>query len=174
MKLSTAIDLARDQQTLQVLSVKSVRKVNFCFNVMTDQRSFFLSSKILGSQNSSATGRTITEKVQVLRFVKFSYNFGLLTVYQSSFILTGWKPVWAVLERGVLHYFNTRAEAANLNDSRRRDYKYLDSARVTASKENPLSFFIHVSCGLLLYANGQFIARFLIVQRWNFASVKCY
>lgn len=57
----------------------------------------------------------------------------------------GWKPVWAVLERGVLHYFNTRAEAANMNDSRRRDYKYLDSARVTASNENPLSFFIHVS-----------------------------
>lgn len=57
----------------------------------------------------------------------------------------GWKPLWAVLERGVLHYFNTRAEAANFNDSRRRDYKYLDSARVTASSENPLSFFIHVS-----------------------------
>lgn len=53
--------------------------------------------------------------------------------------------MWAVLERGVLYYFNKRAESANLNENRRRDYKYLDSARVTASKENPLSFFVHVS-----------------------------
>ncbi len=30
-ELTTAIDLARDAQTLQVLSVKSVRKVNFRF-----------------------------------------------------------------------------------------------------------------------------------------------
>ncbi|XP_037046475.1 oxysterol-binding protein-related protein 1 isoform X2 [Bradysia coprophila] len=99
-----AIDLARDQQTLQVLSVKSVRKVH----------------------------KTVVRLEGPL-------------LKRSRFL--GWKPVWAVLERGVLHYFNTRAEAANLNDSRRRDYKYLDSARVTASKENPLSFFIHFNDG---------------------------
>lgn len=53
--------------------------------------------------------------------------------------------MWAVLERGVLYYFNTRAEAANLNDNKRRDYKYLDSARVTPSIDNPLSFVINVN-----------------------------
>ena len=52
--------------------------------------------------------------------------------------------MWVVLERGVLHYFASRAEAASHNDAKRMDYKYLDNARVVPQSENATSFIIHV------------------------------
>ncbi|XP_037082004.1 oxysterol-binding protein-related protein 2-like [Pollicipes pollicipes] len=43
---------------------------------------------------------------------------------------TGWKPVWAVLERGVLTYFSSRGDASS--GVKRKDFKYLDGARVAS------------------------------------------
>ncbi|XP_043237792.1 oxysterol-binding protein-related protein 1-like [Amphibalanus amphitrite] len=45
---------------------------------------------------------------------------------------TGWKPVWAVLERGVLTYFGCRADASS--GVRRKEFRYLDGARVAAGE----------------------------------------
>ncbi|MPC34134.1 Oxysterol-binding protein-related protein 1 [Portunus trituberculatus] len=42
--------------------------------------------------------------------------------------ILGWRMVWGVLERGVLTFFNSRADASS--GVRRRDYKYLDNCKV--------------------------------------------
>nr|XP_027220994.1 oxysterol-binding protein-related protein 1-like [Penaeus vannamei] len=42
--------------------------------------------------------------------------------------IIGWRMVWGVLERGVLTFFNSRADASS--GVRRRDYKYLDNSKV--------------------------------------------
>ncbi|XP_042229027.1 oxysterol-binding protein-related protein 1-like [Homarus americanus] len=42
--------------------------------------------------------------------------------------ILGWRMVWGVLERGVLTFFNSRADASS--GVRRRDYKYLDNSKV--------------------------------------------
>ncbi|KAK4295972.1 hypothetical protein Pmani_031503 [Petrolisthes manimaculis] len=42
--------------------------------------------------------------------------------------ILGWRMVWGVLERGVLTFFSSRADASS--GVRRRDYKYLDNAKV--------------------------------------------
>lgn len=57
--------------------------------------------------------------------------------------LFGWKPVWAVLERGVLSFFSCRADAAI--GSKRRGYKYLESALVDASDRDSSLFVIYFS-----------------------------
>lgn len=98
-----ALDLARDIQTLQVLSVKSVRRVQKSANRLEGP-----------------------------------------LLKRSRFL--GWKPVWAVLERGVLNYFASRADAT-VSDNRRRDYKYLDSARVTPLTSDLASFVVHFNDG---------------------------
>ncbi|XP_059614503.1 oxysterol-binding protein-related protein 1 isoform X2 [Phlebotomus argentipes] len=98
-----ALDLARDAQTLQVLSVKAVRKVQKTAN---------------------------------------RYEGPLLK--RSRFL--GWKPVWAVLERGVLNYYASRADST-VSANKRRDYKYLDSARVTPLTADLSSFVVHFNDG---------------------------
>ncbi|RZF34644.1 hypothetical protein LSTR_LSTR012726 [Laodelphax striatellus] len=52
----------------------------------------------------------------------------------------GWKPVWTVLERGVLTYFNSRADATS--GVKRKDFKYLDGARSIPAEVAPSAFNI--------------------------------
>lgn len=54
----------------------------------------------------------------------------------------------AVLERGVLNYFASRADSTLSSDkNKRRDYKYLDSARVTPLTTDSASFVVHFNDG---------------------------
>ncbi|KAL1123279.1 hypothetical protein AAG570_002365 [Ranatra chinensis] len=57
----------------------------------------------------------------------------------------GWKPVWAVLERGVLTYFNSRADASS--GVKRRDFKYLDGAKANALDLTASTFCLYFSDG---------------------------
>ncbi|XP_014252702.1 oxysterol-binding protein-related protein 1 isoform X2 [Cimex lectularius] len=57
----------------------------------------------------------------------------------------GWKPTWTVLERGVLTYFNSRADASS--GVKRRDFKYLDGGLAVASDLAPSAFCIDFSDG---------------------------
>nr|XP_024214050.1 oxysterol-binding protein-related protein 1-like [Halyomorpha halys] len=57
----------------------------------------------------------------------------------------GWKPAWAVLERGVLTYFTTRADATS--GVKRRDFKYLDGAKAEPIDLAPSAFHVHFSDG---------------------------
>lgn len=99
-----ALDLARDAQTLQVLSVKAARKVQ-----------------------------------------KTATRFEGPVLKRSRFL--GWKPVWAVLERGVLNYYASRADSTV--DMKRKDYKYLDSAKISPIPSDMASFVIHFNDGAI-------------------------
>ncbi|XP_073993554.1 oxysterol-binding protein-related protein 1 isoform X3 [Rhodnius prolixus] len=59
----------------------------------------------------------------------------------------GWKPTWAVLERGVLTYFTTRADASS--GVKRRDFKYLDGARASPSELALSAFNVDFSDGTI-------------------------
>lgn len=52
-----------------------------------------------------------------------------------------------MLERGVLNYFSSRADSTLNNDAKRRDYKYLDNARVTPLTTDLASFVVHFNDG---------------------------
>ncbi|KOB75284.1 putative osbpl1a, partial [Operophtera brumata] len=58
----------------------------------------------------------------------------------------GWRRLWAVLQRGVLLYYGSRAEAAR-GDARWRSRKYLDGASVVASDSAPASLLVSFSDG---------------------------
>lgn len=114
-----ALDLARDAQTLQVLSVKAARKVQ-----------------------------------------KTATRFEGPLLRRSRFL--GWKPVWAVLERGVLNYYSSRADSTadiKRRDVKRKDYKYLDSAKISPIPSDMSSFVIHFNDGsihrLCVLNNGE-------------------
>ena len=49
----------------------------------------------------------------------------------------GWKPYWAVLERGILSLFRNRADASI--GHKRKSFRYLDDAKVVVIFEE-LSF----------------------------------
>ncbi|XP_013420091.1 oxysterol-binding protein-related protein 1 [Lingula anatina] len=53
--------------------------------------------------------------------------------------LRGWKSMWAVLERGVLTYFNSRGDATT--GVKRKGFKYLDNAKIKP-EERSLIFTI--------------------------------
>ncbi|XP_060562963.1 oxysterol-binding protein-related protein 1-like isoform X2 [Ruditapes philippinarum] len=55
------------------------------------------------------------------------------------------KPLWVVLERGVLSYFHNRGDAST--GSKRRGMKYLDNAHLMVSEENSYDFMIRFSDG---------------------------
>ncbi|GLH04037.1 Poly [ADP-ribose] polymerase tankyrase [Gryllus bimaculatus] len=59
----------------------------------------------------------------------------------------GWKPIWAVLERGVLTYFNNRADAST--GFKRKDFKYLDGANILPLECDNSSFVVHFSDGAI-------------------------
>lgn len=117
-----ALDLARDAQTLQVLSVKAARKVQ-----------------------------------------KTATRFEGPLLRRSRFL--GWKSVWAVLERGVLNYYSSRADSTadtadiKRRDAKRKDYKYLDSAKISPIPSDMSSFVIHFNDGsihrLCVLNNGE-------------------
>ncbi|CAH2102105.1 unnamed protein product [Euphydryas editha] len=58
----------------------------------------------------------------------------------------GWRPLWAVLQRGVLLYYGSRAEAAR-EGGRWRDRKYLDAAKLNAPDTEPALIVIAFSDG---------------------------
>lgn len=53
-----------------------------------------------------------------------------------------------MLERGVLNYYPSRADSTGNNKNKRRDYKYLDSARISILPKLT-SFIIHFNDGSL-------------------------
>ncbi|KDR22529.1 Oxysterol-binding protein-related protein 1 [Zootermopsis nevadensis] len=55
----------------------------------------------------------------------------------------GWKPIWAVLERGVLTYFGSRADAAS--GFKRKDFKYLDGANILPLECDTSTFVVRFS-----------------------------
>ncbi|CAH2989123.1 unnamed protein product [Chilo suppressalis] len=57
----------------------------------------------------------------------------------------GWRPVWAVLQRGVLLYYGSRAEAAR--GGRCRSRHYLDGAAVSAPGAEPALLLLRLSDG---------------------------
>ncbi|BES91885.1 Ankyrin repeat [Nesidiocoris tenuis] len=70
-------------------------------------------------------------------------RFESMLLKRSRFL--GWKPTWAVLERGVLTYFQSRADASS--GVKRRDFKYLDRAVATPSDLTLSTFNIDFSDG---------------------------
>ncbi|PNF37145.1 hypothetical protein B7P43_G00419, partial [Cryptotermes secundus] len=57
----------------------------------------------------------------------------------------GWKPIWAILERGVLTYFSNRADAAT--GFKRKDFKYEDGANIVPLECDSSTFMVHFSDG---------------------------
>ncbi|XP_076325986.1 oxysterol-binding protein-related protein 1-like [Tachypleus tridentatus] len=72
--------------------------------------------------------------------------------------LLGWKPFWAVLERGVFSFFSP-ADAAT--GTKRKSYKYLDEAKVVADGGDEAAFAIHFSDN----TNQRFSVPFLHYQQ---------
>ncbi|XP_026738631.1 oxysterol-binding protein-related protein 1-like [Trichoplusia ni] len=58
----------------------------------------------------------------------------------------GWRPVWAVLQRGVLLYYGSRAEAAR-GGTHWRGRKYLDAATLSAADTEPALLVLNFSDG---------------------------
>ncbi|ELU10803.1 hypothetical protein CAPTEDRAFT_156226 [Capitella teleta] len=54
--------------------------------------------------------------------------------------ILGWRPVWVVLERGVLSVFINRADSTT--GSRRKASKYLNSAKIQTKSDSPSNFII--------------------------------
>ncbi|XP_068626697.1 oxysterol-binding protein-related protein 1-like [Battus philenor] len=98
-----AIDLAKDNEMREVLSVRPVQKL----------------------QRTAA-------------------RFEGPLLKKSRFL--GWRPVWAVLQRGVLIYYGSRAEAAR-GGSRGRTKKYLDGAQLNAPASEPALILLSFSDG---------------------------
>ncbi|GBP38689.1 Oxysterol-binding protein-related protein 1 [Eumeta japonica] len=98
-----AIDLAKDEEMRDVLSVRPVQRL---------QRT------------------AVRFEGQLLR--------------RSRFL--GWRLVWAVLQRGVLLYYASRAEAARAG-GRWRARKYLDGAKVVTPVTEPALLVLHYSDG---------------------------
>ncbi|XP_045541314.1 oxysterol-binding protein-related protein 1 [Papilio machaon] len=103
-----AIDLAKDDDMREVLSVRPVQKL----------------------QRTAA-------------------RFEGPLLKKSRFL--GWRPVWAVLQRGVLMYYGSRAEAARCGAGRGGvgggAKKYLDGARLSAPPAQPALLLLHYSDG---------------------------
>ncbi|CAB3386943.1 Hypothetical predicted protein [Cloeon dipterum] len=96
----TALDLAKDEQMNQVLSVQPVR-----------------------------------------RLLRSAARFEGMLLKRSRFL--GWKPIWVVLERGVMAYFACRADACS--GVKRKDFKYLDNARMVPIDSDECSFLVNFS-----------------------------
>ncbi|KAF9823344.1 hypothetical protein SFRURICE_014403 [Spodoptera frugiperda] len=58
----------------------------------------------------------------------------------------GWRPVWAVVQRGVLLYYGSRAEAARPGAAWRAR-KYLDAATLSAVSTDPAAILLRFSDG---------------------------
>ncbi|XP_041975203.1 oxysterol-binding protein-related protein 1-like [Aricia agestis] len=80
----------------------------------------------------------------VQRLQRTAARFEGPVLKRSRFL--GWRPVWAVVQRGVLLYYASRAEAAR-EGGRWRDRKYLDGARVHAPDAEPALLVVSFSDG---------------------------
>ncbi|XP_050344870.1 oxysterol-binding protein-related protein 1 isoform X2 [Nymphalis io] len=80
----------------------------------------------------------------VQRLQRTAARFEGALLKRSRFL--GWRPMWAVLQRGVLLYYGSRAEAAR-EGGRWRDRKYLDGAKFTAPDTEPALIVIAFSDG---------------------------
>ncbi|CAL1535146.1 unnamed protein product [Lymnaea stagnalis] len=94
-------------------------------------------------------------------------HFQGILLKKSRFV--GFKPMWVVLDRGVLSYFLNRGDAST--GSRRKGMKYLDGARVLNSKDKPEEIRLEYSDGsrhtLQLAEPGNNSP--VILQKWLFA-----
>lgn len=93
-------------------------------------------------------GRSIVTKI-TLSWVAASLGMiKILFDYYYLFNLIKTLYLKAVLERGVLNYYPSRADSTGNNKCKRRDYKYLDSARISILP-TLTSFIVHFSDGSL-------------------------
>lgn len=97
-----AVDIAKDEQTKQVLSVQPIKSL----------------------------------QKTVPRFEGRIFR-------KSKFI--GWKSHWAVIEKGVLEFFKNKSDARL--GLKRKEFKYLDGAKVLTSHISPAAFNIYFSDG---------------------------
>ena len=84
--------------------------------------------------------KSVPAHVVHLRKKAISRHEGLL-LKKGKFL--GWRPIWAVLDRGVFSFFANRADATT--GTRRKGYKYLESAIVDASSRDDTSFMVYFS-----------------------------
>ncbi|XP_055935994.1 oxysterol-binding protein-related protein 1-like [Argiope bruennichi] len=78
-------------------------------------------------------------KVQPVKsFQKTAARFEGLLLRKSRFL--GWKETWTILEKGVMSFFNSRADSTT--GTRRKGYKYLDGAKVVADESDVAVFII--------------------------------
>ena len=77
----------------------------------------------------------------------------IVTRFESSLLrrnrIRVWRQVYCVLEKGILSFYNNRADA--LAGTRRRDYYYLESAIVEANNDNLSAFIIFLSLSLYVH-----------------------
>ncbi|KAK3088768.1 hypothetical protein FSP39_023560 [Pinctada imbricata] len=91
----------------------------------------------------------------VTEFTRHPHRFeGILSKVVDTFIaqlksrFMGFRPVWVVLERGVLSYFRNRGDAST--GSKKKGMKYLDEASIfipERSTKNEKDFVVHYSDG---------------------------
>lgn len=75
---------------------------------------------------ANASMKQILNVQPVKHFQKTASRFEGLLLRKSRFL--GWKEVWTVLDKGVMSFFNSRADSTT--GTKRKGYKYLDGARV--------------------------------------------
>lgn len=114
---------------IQILSVKSVRKVQRTVNRL--EGPLLRRSRFLGWR-------------PVWVDIEFNFRSMIMKKYKKYSYIS----FQAVLERGVLNYYPSRADSTGINKNKRRDYKYLDSARVSILP-TMTSFIVHFSDGSL-------------------------
>lgn len=77
----------------------------------------------------------------------------------------GWRPVWTVLERGVLSFFSSRADASI--GTKRKGYKYLDGCKIEQKENDSASFICYFSDGTSQQFSVPFVHYQLIdCQKW--------
>lgn len=139
----SAVNLARDPQMIQILSVKSARKVEKTLNRLEGallRRSRFLGWRSVWVRVSHLS---INFFDFFLKFVFIQHHLPRRTNSSDSFYQ---QFLQLVLERGVLNYYPTRADSTGIkNKTRRMDFKYLDNARVILSTVS--TFIVHFSDG---------------------------
>ncbi|XP_023244385.1 oxysterol-binding protein-related protein 1-like [Centruroides sculpturatus] len=74
---------------------------------------------------------------------KTALRFEGMLMRKNRFL--GWRAVWTVLERGVLSFFSSRADAST--GTKRKGYKYLDGCKIEQNENNSAIFTCHFSDG---------------------------
>ncbi|CAG9136805.1 unnamed protein product [Plutella xylostella] len=149
-----AVELAKDSEMREVLSVRPVQRLQRAARVEGPllKRSRFLGWRPVWERarwssycelSKDSEMREVLSVRPVQRLQRAARVEGPL-LKRSRFL--GWRPVWAVLQRGVLLYYGSRAEAAR-EGGRYRAKQYLDGARVTAPDSEPALIVVNFSDG---------------------------